>query len=126
MFQKNRENNENQPETIIGKSVKVEGDFIGQGDVVVEGVVNGKLITDKSLVVGQEAKIMADVKAESAVIAGEILGNVKVAKQLELKSTSKINGDIETQLISVETGAIINGKCCMIRKNNSAKEVREV
>ena len=65
-------------ETIIGSTVKVEGDFKGQGDVVVEGQVQGKLSTKGNLSVGENAKITADVSAHNAIIAGELIGNLKV------------------------------------------------
>lgn len=130
MFQKNKDNNEDVPETIIGPSVIVEGDFTGKGNVVVEGIVNGNLTTDQHLEVKQNARISADVSADSAIIAGEILGNLKTNQTLELKSTSKVTGDIETPLLSVEAGSMINGKCCMVPKNNSSDakkdQVKEV
>ena len=100
-------------ETIIGPSVKLDGDFLGEGDVVVEGIVNGNIKTKKYLRIEESAQINAEIEAEDAFIAGIVNGNLKVQNKLEITSTAKIKGDIETSLISVETGAIINGKCQM-------------
>lgn len=100
-------------ETVIGPSVKVEGDFTSKGNVTVEGVVHGTIKTEKDLKVGVGAKISASVFATNAFIAGEVKGNVKVGGRLELSDTSKIYGDIEAKIVTMAAGAIMNGKCTM-------------
>ena len=100
-------------ETIIGPSVKVEGDFSGDGDVIVEGIVSGNLKTKNHLKVMQGAKIQAEIEAKSAFIAGDIIGNINVADDLELTASAKIKGDISANIISVERGAVLNGKITM-------------
>jgi cytoskeletal protein CcmA (bactofilin family) len=101
-------------ETIIGPSVKVEGNFKGEGNVHVDGVVQGSLRTNHNLKVGQAAKIKAEVGAENLWLAGEIRGNVFIKGKTQLASTAKILGNLETKILSVEEGAVINGKCTMI------------
>lgn len=98
-------------ETIIGPSVKVEGDFVGEDNVDVEGVVIGNLKTSKNLRIGEGARVEADVFAENVYIAGEIIGNLKIKGKTELSRTAKIIGDLETGELSIETGAIVKGKC---------------
>jgi len=109
-------------ETIIGPSVKVEGDFFGEGDVVVEGIVTGNLKTKNHLKVMEGAKIQAEIEARSAFIAGEILGNITVSEELELTSSAKVKGDLNTNLISIEKGAIVNGKISM----GSAQSIKPI
>lgn len=103
----------NNVETVIGPSVKVEGDFIGNGDVVVEGAVIGNLKTKGYLKIGSEAKIQADVEAQNAYIAGEVVGNVTIAEHLDLTATGKISGDIITKSLTIDKGAYLNGKVSM-------------
>ena len=113
-------------ETIIGPSVKVQGDFNSQGNIIVEGIVEGNLKTKGNLRIGAQAKITADVEAKEAKISGEIHGNVKIKGYLELSATAKITGDIETESLSVERGAIINGKCTMAaEEKNKAHEIEK-
>jgi cytoskeletal protein CcmA (bactofilin family) len=100
-------------ETIIGPSVKVKGEFNGQGDIIVEGVLEGSLKTGTSLRVGDKAKIRASVEAKDSSISGEITGNIKIKGSLEITATAKITGDIETSSISIEKGAQINGRISM-------------
>ncbi len=104
-------NNGNQ--TIIAQGVKVEGDFHSDGDVIIDGEVSGSLLTKKALRVGESARIQADVVAASAVVAGEVKGNISAEERLELLATSVVHGDIDTSLISVAPGAQINGRISM-------------
>ncbi len=112
-------------ETIIGPSVKVKGDFNSQGNIIVEGVVQGNLKTKGSLRVGNKAKITADVEAKEAKIGGEVKGNVKIQGYLELIATAKVFGDVEADSLSIERGAILNGKCTMISEEKAGHGTEE-
>lgn len=96
-------------ETIIGPSVKVEGDFKADGNVIIEGQVVGGVKTKKSLRVGEGARIKASVEAENAWVGGEISGNVIIKNHLELSPNARVKGDVETLILTMETGAQING-----------------
>ena len=80
----------NEFETVIGPSVKVKGDFNAQGNIIVEGIVEGNLKTAGNLEVGEKAKVTANVEAREAKIGGEIRGNVKIKGFLEITATAKI------------------------------------
>ena len=105
------EESAHQAETIIGPSVKVEGDFAAAGDVIVEGMLNGNLRTEQHLQVGEHAKITANVHAGSALVAGEIHGNLTIRDNLEVTSSGKIVGDIKAKVLGVAAGAQLDGKC---------------
>jgi len=117
MFQKNAMPNREaaglEPETVIAASVKVEGDFQSQGNVLIEGVVEGSLKTERDLRVGERARIAADVSAANATVAGEVRGNLVVAERLELEPTARIHGDVRTKILVVSSGATVNGKISM-------------
>lgn len=113
-------------ETIIGPSVKLEGDFEGSGDMVVDGIVIGNLKTKNYLKVGKDAKISANVEAQNAYIAGEISGNLNVKGDLEFTSSAKIGGDINCHSLTIERGALINGKISMNIPANAAEPTKPV
>lgn len=102
-----------EPETVIAASVKLEGDFSSAGNVLIEGVVEGSLRTERDLRVGERARISADVHAANAVVAGEVHGNLNVGERLELEPTAHVYGDIFTKVIVVASGAQINGRLNM-------------
>ncbi len=100
-------------ETVVGPSVKIQGDLNSEGNIKIEGQVTGKVNTTQSVYVGQAAKILADVFAGNAIIAGDIQGNIKVSGNLILQGTAKIKGDITCSILRVEDGALFTGKCSM-------------
>lgn len=100
-------------ETVVGPSVNVEGDFASEGNIVVKGTVAGSVHTSRFLSVEIGAKIMANVRAGSAKVAGEVKGNLKIRESLELTSTARVMGDIEVKVLSIEPGALLFGKVSM-------------
>jgi len=113
MFSKDEKLKGKDIETIIGPSVKVKGEFNGQGDIIIDGFFEGTLKTAGSLFVGNKARVQANIEARDGKISGEIIGNIKMKGLMELTATAKINGDIEVNQISVEQGAVINGNLIM-------------
>ncbi|MCX6797494.1 MAG: polymer-forming cytoskeletal protein [Candidatus Doudnabacteria bacterium] len=102
-----------QAETVVGPSVKIQGDLNSEGNVRIEGQVNGKIRTSQSVFVNQGAKITADVAASNAIIGGEVQGNLKITGHLILQATAKLVGDIACSILRVEDGAQLSGKCAM-------------
>ncbi|MFA4818260.1 MAG: polymer-forming cytoskeletal protein [Patescibacteria group bacterium] len=108
MFTKSE--NSSKIETVIGPSVSIDGGFVSQGDVKIEGSVTGSIVTNGNLLVGEQAHITANIQASNAYIAGHIKGNLQVKERLELAPTSKIDGDISTKVLIVAEGAQVSGK----------------
>ena len=100
-------------ETVVGPSVQVEGDFASDGNIVVKGSVAGSVRTSRHLMVETGAKIMANVRASSAKISGEVRGNMKIKDSLELTATARVVGDIEAKTLMIEAGALLVGKVTM-------------
>lgn len=98
------------PATVIAKGVRLEGQFKSQGDVLIEGEVQGTVQTESLLTVGPEAWVKAKVMATDAVVAGKIEGDLTCKRRLEVKSTAKIFGDIACETITVEAGATLKGQ----------------
>ncbi len=116
MFNKEtKENNIKEAETIIGSQIKVKGNFHGQGNIIIDGMVEGDIKTTNFLLINNKAVITANIEAKDATINGEVKGNIKIQGYLEIGATAKIIGDIETNEISIERGAMINGNCVMIK-----------
>lgn len=101
------------PETIVGATVKIEGDLVSEGDIKVEGLVTGKIKTTKNLFVGPMAKIEADVEAANAILAGVVRGDIKVKENLTIQETGKINGNVSCGKLSIAEGAHFSGTCTM-------------
>ncbi len=96
-------------DTIVARGVRVEGDFMVEGNIVIEGEVRGTVTATGDLQVGPEAKVDADIKAENAVIAGEVNGSLRIKAKLDLLPSSKFSGELAAEVLSVGAGAQVNG-----------------
>jgi len=113
--------NQREEDTVIGGSIKIEGDLASEGNIVIEGHVIGSVKTQGHLTIGHQAKVEAEVNAGETIISGEVNGNIVVSGKTELTQSAKINGDINTQKLKVEEGAAINGKIQMDEGTVSVK-----
>lgn len=110
----NKEENPSQEiETIIGPSVTLEGNVVGNGDVIIEGSIHGTLKTEGYVKIGKDAKVKAEIKGSKIFVAGEVHGNISATSMLELSSTARVIGNIQTQNLSIESGASFQGKSSM-------------
>ncbi len=117
--------------TILGRGCVINGDFMAEESVRIDGDVMGNVKVTGALVIGSGAKIHGNVEAGEATVGGEVVGNVQAPEKVELTATAKIIGDITTNVIVIDEHAVFHGKCDMNqempRKKNAAtrKAVRE-
>ena len=62
--------------TIIGQSVKLTGDLVGDSDIIIEGFVDGTIHTNENIEITETADVNAVVTCSSAVIGGKLKGNI--------------------------------------------------
>lgn len=98
---------------IIGQGTRITGDLVSNGDFRVDGAIEGNVKVGQRLVIGGTGKILGNIEADSATIAGHIKGNITVKNVLDLKPTAQIDGDIITNKMVIESGAQFNGRCTM-------------
>ena len=91
----------------------ITGDVTSATNIRVDGKIAGTLSVEGKLVLGTSGTIEGEVNCTTAEIEGTITGNITVRGLLSLKSTTVINGDIRAEKISMEPGAVYNGKISM-------------
>lgn len=125
-------NNESGSINLISQGTIIKGDVSSNGDIRIDGQVEGTIITKGKLVVGPTGIVIGEVSCTNADISGSVNAKITVSELLSLKSTAKLNGDISTNKIAIEPGANYTGNCTMggivkdIKQNNQDKtQVRE-
>ena len=98
---------------LIGAGTVVDGDIKSNGDIRVDGTVNGNIISKSKVVVGATGSIEGNVTSQNADVSGSIRGKVTVNELMFLKSSANIQGDIITGKLVVEVGATFTGTCNM-------------
>jgi cytoskeletal protein CcmA (bactofilin family) len=98
--------------TFLGKGADFEGHLKFTGAIRIDGLLRGEIdAPEGDLVVGQEARIDADIRVHSVLISGEINGNIVASDRIELMVPARINGDIEAPTIKVQEGVTFAGSC---------------
>jgi cytoskeletal protein CcmA (bactofilin family) len=100
-------------ETVLGANSTLEGVLRSQSNVRLDGVFTGTLEIDGNILIGETAKITADINAKNISIAGAVRGNVN-GKKVQLLRTGRIWGDIRATALTTEEGAFIDGKITMV------------
>jgi len=108
--------------SIIAPGTKIVGDCETDGTIRVEGIVKGSVRAGKAVVIGKQGLVAGDIETQDALIAGRVEGSVKAASRLELQATCQIDGEIHTDRMQLEEGAILNGTVHM--GSNAGKSSR--
>lgn len=107
-------------QNIIAKGTKIVGDFFSEGDLRVDGTVEGNIETAGKVVVGKEGVILGKLSCSNAYFEGQLKGNLELTGTLTLKSTAHIEGDVVIEKLAVEPGATFNVSCVM---KSSVKDI---
>lgn len=99
-------------ETIVGPNAYFRGDIQSDGGVRIDGVFEGTIDITGNLVVGEAAKIIADVSATNISISGAIKGNIN-ANRVEILETGRVWGDLTINSLLLNEGAYLRGQTTM-------------
>jgi len=104
---------------IISNGTEIIGDINSSGDIRIDGSLVGNLKTRGKVVIGPTGRAKGELYCKNVEVSGTIEGKLAVEQLLNLKSTSKINGEIITTRLSIEPGAKFTGTCKMSEDVNN-------
>ncbi|RKX24895.1 MAG: polymer-forming cytoskeletal protein [Candidatus Zixiibacteriota bacterium] len=99
--------------TIIGKDTVITGTLDVKGALRLDGNVKGKVICSDCVTVGATGMVEADIQADTAIVAGHVMGNVCTTEKIELQAKCEMDGDLKTKSLVIEQGAVFCGACSM-------------
>jgi len=97
----------------LAYGTRVEGTIRAENDIRIDGMITGNLVCKGKLIIGPKGKIEGEVKCKNAVIEGFFKGKLKVTDLLNVRDSATIEGDIETNQLIVQSGAVFNVICNM-------------
>ena len=100
---------DNQLAGVIEMGSEFEGTLSFEGAFRIGGIFRGKVFTDDVLIVGEGAKVEADVEVGTLVISGEFTGNVVAKNRVEIHSPAVFRGNIQTPSLMVADGVVFEG-----------------
>jgi len=106
--------------TLISEKSILDGNLKAPAFARIDGQVTGDVQIAEGLILGEKGSILGNVTTKELVVYGMIRGDIQVTS-VEIKSTGKITGEIKTQALSVEHGAIYNGSLSMMQNGQPAE-----
>jgi cytoskeletal protein CcmA (bactofilin family) len=105
----------------IAQGTTFDGNLKSEGDFRIEGTIIGALITKGKVVIGNTGKINGSLSCKNADIEGSFKGQLVVSETLSLRTTARVQGEVQTAKLTVEPGASFNANCQM---KDSVKELK--
>ena len=94
----------------IGRSVVIKGEISGAESLYIDGRIEGTVsFGDHRVTVGRNGVVAANITAREVVIMGKVTGNIECSDRVDIRSEGSLTGDIVSQRISIEDGAMLKG-----------------
>jgi len=111
MKDKPRDMEESKLAGLIDLESEFRGDLVFKGSFRIEGFFKGTIVSDSLLIIGEKAKVEAEVKVGQVVINGEIKGTVHATEKVEIHNQGRVFGSIISPRLVVEEGAYLEANC---------------
>jgi cytoskeletal protein CcmA (bactofilin family) len=106
--------------SILGKNLRITGNLESDGDIQIEGIINGD-VTTRLLTIGPEAVVNGSISCDTVRVDGTVKGQIR-GRLVELVKSAKVTGDIVHQILSIEAGALVHGMCKNIEPEKQQSE----
>ncbi len=98
---------------LLGQGSEFEGKLSFEGTVRIDGKFTGEIRTNDTLVIGEGARVQAEIIAGSVMVNGEVQGNIMAKSLIELHQPAKVRGNLQAPTLSIEKGVMFEGTCKM-------------
>jgi cytoskeletal protein CcmA (bactofilin family) len=99
--------------TLLGRGSEFEGKLTFEGTVRIDGVLKGEVFSEDVLIVGEGARVEAEIDVGAIIIQGTVIGNIRAKRSIEVLAPGRINGDVTTPSLQIEKGVIFEGRSFM-------------
>ncbi len=94
----------------IGRSTRIVGRLSGDGDLVVEGRIEGEVSLKGHLQVAAGGAVTAPVDASELTVEGTVDGDVEARGDVVVRSTGTLRGAIRAPRVGLDEGARFRGR----------------
>ena len=99
----------------IDQGAEFEGTIRCQDTIRIDGEVRGEVISENAVIIATTAAVEATLRSKSVIIHGAVSGDVIASRQILLHKTGRLRGRCETPSLTIENGALFNGRMKMVR-----------
>ncbi len=118
-MKKNVDNPVRDIETIIGKETTITGQLSSQGNIRVDGRIDGGVTISGDAVIGESGIVQGDIKAGSLTVAGTVTGNVDCDGNLSIHATGQLVGDVRVRSLNIADGGVFRGRSEMATRSGA-------
>jgi cytoskeletal protein CcmA (bactofilin family) len=79
----------------------------------IDGKVTGKVESGGHLIVGEKGEVDGEVDVKRVSVSGIVRGQLKARERVEITSLGRVYADLQTPILTVEEGALLEGRCSM-------------
>ena len=106
--------------TILGSETEFIGELSFRDNLLITGSFSGTINSNGDIEISKEAVCSVDsINANSVVVSGKVRGNIKVQDFVEMRSGSKIQGDIFASKIKIDDNVDFYGSVCMVENSKN-------
>lgn len=110
--------------SLISSDLTITGNLVADGDVQIEGVIEGD-IRSGMLTVGETAVIRGEIVADDVVVNGRVIGRIR-GNKVRLSNSAHVQGDILHKSIAIEAGAHFEGSVQRAENPLGDLELRQI
>jgi cytoskeletal protein CcmA (bactofilin family) len=108
-----RESTVGEISTLLGRGSEFEGKLTFEGTVRIDGVLKGEVFSDDVLIIGEGARVEAEIDIGEIIIQGTVTGNIRAKRSIEVLAPGRVNGDLTSPSLQIEKGVIFEGRSFM-------------
>ena len=97
----------------LGPNTTIEGEIHSNGDLHIDGKFSGSIVCNGDLIIGEDSKVVGNVKAKNVLISGYFKGDIDAVNSLEIFPRGHVEGDIKGSKLNIHEGGIYKGKVNM-------------
>lgn len=114
MLMKENEQRDFSAVNVIANGTQLEGNIVTNGDIRIDGIVKGNVISKAKVIVGRGGRVEGNVTCANIEIEGQVAAeSLNVSNLISLKATANLIGNITAGKIAIEPGAEFSGNCKM-------------
>ena len=95
---------------VVGEKIQIRGELTGEGDMRLMGEFHGTIDLVGTIVIGESARVDADIAATNIIVGGHVKGNLIASGRVDLLPTGSVTGNVKTGSIAAAEGASLQGE----------------
>lgn len=109
----------------MGMGTAFSGKLEFKGTVRIDGIFEGEIESEGTLIIGSEARIKGDINVGQMVLSGSLEGVINAQTKVTIYKQARFNGKIVTPVLLVEEGAMVKGEINMEMESIEKESIEE-